>query len=178
MSSRLLPVAVTCIVLLSLTVGVSQEKQRTSKPAVPERADDTQLYMRAKLASSQRVMEGLVTENFSMIGDAAKQMKRISEASHWPTTVDEVYQHYSVSFRDQCDKLVEQADRNDLQAAHYTYLHMSTTCIDCHNYVRGRFRVERKKSGGPVQLIPTQWDGPVKKKPAQPQPDNDKNTDT
>lgn len=124
----------------------------------PKRVDETRLYMRAKLASSQRVMEGLVAENYDLIIDGATQMKDISHASYWPKTVDEVYQHYSVEFRRQCDKLKSQAERRDLQAAHYTYLHLSTTCIDCHNYVRPRFEVKRSKKGGPVQLIPTQWD--------------------
>lgn len=124
----------------------------------PKRVDETRLYMRAKLASSQRVMEGLVAENYDLIIDGAQQMKDISHASYWPKTVDEVYQHYSVEFQRQCDKLKSQAERRDLQAAHYTYLHLSTTCIDCHNYVRPRFEVKRSKKGGPIQLIPTQWD--------------------
>lgn len=150
-----------------------QEQPQSAKPDVRKKSDETALYMQAKLASSQRVLEGLVTENFKMISDGARQLKKISEASHWPTTIDEIYQHHSVAFRMQCDKLVAQADQQELQAAHYTYLHMSTTCIDCHNYVRGRFRVESRQPGGPVQLIPTQWDGPVKKKrPDPPQPDD------
>lgn len=144
-----------------------QSKEKT-KPL------DTRLYMRAKLANSQKVLEGLLTEDFNLVRKGATQMKAIAEAAHWPTTVDEVYQHHSVLFRRQCDKLVEQADRGDLQAAHYTYLHMSTTCIDCHNYVRKRFRVEDKKPGAPVQLIPNRWDENQGKRRLPPQPDEDK----
>jgi len=178
MSSRLSIALGLCFasVLLTTAFVIAQSPenriQEPVKPTVPERADDTQLFMRAKLASSQKLMEGLVTEDFAMIQIGAKQLKRISEAAHWPTTVDEVYQHYSVSFRKQCDKLTEQAERRDLQAAHYTYLHLSTTCIDCHNYVRGRFTVKRTKRGAPVQLIPTQWDRPHGKVRPSPQPDD------
>lgn len=158
----------------ALAIAQSSQSKLSQVSDVPKRVDDTPLYMRAKLASSQKVMEGLVTENFDLIREGATQMKRISEAAHWPKTVDEIYQHYSVAFRRQCDKLNQQADRKDLQAAHYTYLHMSTTCIDCHNYVRGRFKVEQKRPNGPVRLIPTEWDGPVKRKLPPPQPDDDK----
>jgi hypothetical protein len=151
--------------------------QKPIQPVKPNRADDTRLYMRAKLASSQKVMEGLVSENYKLIQDGASQMKEISEAAHWPTTVDQVYQHYSVEFRRQCDKLKEQAALGDLQAAHYTFLHLSTTCIDCHNYVRPRFKVKHSKLGAPVQLIPTHWDS---KTPGiqTPQPDDEKKDKT
>lgn len=146
-----------------------QEKENAPSPL------NKQLYMRSKLFSSQKVLEGLVTEDFAMVQHAASQLKLISEAAHWPRTVDEVYQHHSVAFRNQCDKLVDQAKRHDLGAAHYTYLHMSTTCIDCHNYVRGRFKVERNKPDGPAQLIPTKWNG-MRGNIDQPQPDvQDKN---
>ncbi len=161
----------------SQTILQSPQQDESIEPRKPKSvSDDTQLYMHAKLANSQKVMEGLVTENFALIEKGAKQMKKISEAAHWPNTVDEVYQHYSVSFRKQCDKLAEQAKKQDLQAVHYTYLHMSTTCIDCHSYVRGRFRVEQKKNGGPVMLIPTHWEGSEKQN-ERPQPDSgqDKN---
>ncbi|QEG20561.1 hypothetical protein [Mariniblastus fucicola] len=154
---------------LTNQANANQQEQVQSEP---ERVDDTQLYMDAKLANSQKVLAGLVTEDFVKIRDSARQLKKIAEAAHWPRSVDEVYQHYSVSFRRQCDKLAEHAEREDLQAAHYTYLHMSTTCIDCHGYVRSRFRIEKPAKGGPVKLIPTQWDGPTRRKHG-PQPDDD-----
>lgn len=173
---NLLGVCLPVVFLIAFVIppNTDEPEELTPLPAVvsetvmqeqePERHDETRMYMQAKLANSQTVLKGLVTENFTLIASGAKEMKKISEASHWPTTIDEVYQHYSVAFRRQCDKLAEQAERNDLQAAHYTYLHMSTTCIDCHDYVRRRFTVKRQKKGGPVQLIPTQWDGPTRKK--------------
>lgn len=178
-NSRVLK-TVTSIALFSFLISwwPSVFAQQTQTPQVQQtgdtkKSDDTRLFMRAKLANSQRVMEGLVTEDFGLIRDGARQMKKIAEASHWPKTIDEIYQHHSVAFRRQCDKLVDHADRNDLQAAHYTYLHMSTTCIDCHDYVRAKFRVDRN-GNGPIKLIPTEWDGPTKmKKLKAPEPDDD-----
>lgn len=123
---------------------------------------ETALYMQAKLANCEKVLKGLVTEDFQLVNEGANQMKKISQATHWPKSDDQVYQHYSVEFRRQCDKLVEQALSKDLQAAHYSYLHLSSMCIDCHSYVRGRFKVQYTKQGAPVQLIPTQWDHPKK----------------
>ncbi|MFT5303060.1 MAG: hypothetical protein ACI87E_001190 [Mariniblastus sp.] len=148
------------------------------QPDKPKPVDDTQLFMQAKLSNCQSVLRGLVTEDFKLIATGAQQMKKISEAAHWPSAADDVYLHLGKEFQRQCDKLKSQAEAEDLQAAHYTYLHLSTTCIDCHNYVRGRFRVERKPQG-PVRLIPTEWlpqDLPERlpKRIPKDQPTNDK----
>lgn len=189
--SQIVAASFLTVALFSINSGLWFLNQDDPSPEIPAKAiqipeqqesqtdqrKDARLYMKAKLAESQKVMEGLVTENFHLIRDGAAQMKQISEAAHWPTTIDEVYQHYGYEFRRQCDKLVEQSNQRNLQAAHYTYLHMSTTCIDCHNYVRRRFRVERPVKGGPVQLIPTQWDGPKGKHLKRPEPDDEAEDD-
>ena len=125
------------------------------------KTDDTSVLMRAKLASSERVLEGLVTENFTLIKRGAAEMHQIGLANRWPQSTDQVYGHYSQNFRNLCQKLAEQAESRNLEAAHYTYLHLTTSCIDCHNYVRGKFRIQRNKDKqGPIQLIPTEWDNP------------------
>lgn len=118
-------------------------------------------FMHAKLVGSQNVLEGLVTEDFKRIYRSAENMKRMSEAAEWPRADDKVYGHYGVQFRQQCDKVMKLADERNLEGAHYTYLGMTTTCINCHNYVRGKFRVQRIKDDpkGPVRLIPTEWEG-------------------
>lgn len=117
-------------------------------------------FMRAKLVASQDVLNGLVTENFDLIRRGAADMKRMSQAVQWPIADDKVYQHMGVEFRRQCDKLVQLADAGNLQGAHYTWLHITTTCIDCHNYVRSAFRVEQNQDPqGPIRLIPTDWEG-------------------
>ncbi len=120
----------------------------------------TKDFMRAKLSSSQRVMEGLVTEKSELIRKGAQEMKKMSEHAEWPRSRDKVYEHFSQKFRGQCDKLVSQAQKRDFETAQHSFLSLSNTCFDCHNYVRGSFRVTRDESdpSGPVQLIPTEWD--------------------
>lgn len=160
-------------VLQETTKPVTQQSGQDDRP---KRDDNASLYMQAKLSNAQKVLGGLVSEDFDAIASGASNMKMIAEAAHWPTTIDEVYQHYSVEFRRQCDKLHEQAKKKDLRAAHFTYLHMSTTCIDCHDYVRKRFEVKRTHDG-PVRLIPTDWEGRARKLPT-PVPDEEDDKDT
>ena len=122
--------------------------------------DNTKPFMRAKLSGSKDVMDGLVTENFRLIYQGAENMKAISEAVQWPRSEDKVYDHHGDEFRRQCDKLMQLAEEKNLEGAHFTFLGMTTTCINCHNYVRGKFRVVRDRTSpqGPMRLIPTEWD--------------------
>ena len=122
--------------------------------------DKTRPFMRAKLVGSQSVLDGLVTENFGLIHRGAADMKALSEAVQWPRSEDEVYDHYGDEFRRQCAKLMKLAEQKNLEGAHFTYLSMTTTCINCHNYVRGHFKVEQNRENpqGPVRLIPSDWE--------------------
>ena len=117
------------------------------------------LLMRAKLACSQNVMEGLLSEDFELIAEGARKMKKISEAAEWPRARDAVYEHLSAEFRRQCSKLEHLAKTENHEGLSFTYMQMMTTCIDCHNHVRKSLRVARtpEERGGGVQLIPSHW---------------------
>jgi hypothetical protein len=149
------------IVISTLLTGITmvQSSQQNSSQASQE--DQTRPFMRAKLVGSQSVLDGLVTENFSLIRRGAENMKQMSLALQWPRSEDKVYDHFGDEFRRQCDKLVKLSDEKNLEGAHFTYLSMTSTCINCHNYVRGKFRVEQDADNpqGPVRLIPSDWKG-------------------
>ena len=116
--------------------------------------------MRAKLAGSEQVLDGIVSENFELIQIGARRMKKISENVKWPKSTDAVYQHLGQEFRDQCDRVIERAAAADLQGVHYAYLHLTTNCFNCHNHVRSKFKIQRNADPqGPIQLIPGHWEG-------------------
>lgn len=145
-------VLLTLGAVLSCTPSVADDGQNVTTADDPAR-----LAMRAKLSYSQAVLHGLVTEDFDRIGQNARQMLKMSAAAQWPSSGDKVYRHLSEDFRRQCEKLAALAKARNLEGAHYTYLSLTTSCIHCHNYVRGKFRIDRDStnSSGPVQLIPT-----------------------
>lgn len=128
---------------------------RAADPPTPDQnaIAETRVLMRAKLSSSQKVLEGLLAEDYRLIGQGAKEMVRISEAAEWPRARDEVYEHYAAELRRQCAKLSSLAEKSNHEGASFTYLHITTTCINCHNYVRESLRVANQPGGG-VQLIP------------------------
>jgi len=144
---------VGCLLLVVLVLG-----SLILNAAAPQQPDqgvlqETQVLMRAKLTSSQKVLEGLLAEDFTLIVQGAKEMARISEAAEWPRSRDEVYQHYSTTLRRQCGKLEELARKTNHEGAAFTYMQITTTCINCHDYVRDSLRISDQPNGG-VQLIP------------------------
>jgi hypothetical protein len=150
---------VGCLLVAAFVGGTIMMASADPPPTelVPKRGrlDETEVLMRAKLSSSQKVLEGLLAEDFTLIADGAKEMIRISEASQWPRAKDDIYEHYSTELRRQCVKLADLANKTNHEGAAFTYLKITTTCIDCHDYVRDSLRIAEQPNGG-VQLIPAQ----------------------
>ena len=151
---------VGCVLLVVLVLGsliLNAETPPTPSPDAIAPARDaiseTEVLMRAKLTSSQKVLEGLLAEDFTLIAQGAREMVRISEAAEWPRARDQVYEHYSTELRRQCNKLETLAGKTNHEGASFTYLHITTTCINCHEYVRDALRIADQPNGG-VQLIP------------------------
>ncbi len=141
--------AITAMMLGAADPQPPSASAKTHQPALNE----TEVLMRAKLSSSQKVLEGLLAEDFTLISEGAKEMIRISEAAEWPRARDPVYEHYSTELRRQCHKLEELAQKTNHEGASFTYLHITTTCINCHDYVRDALRIADQPHGG-VRLIP------------------------
>lgn len=67
-------------------------------------------------------------------------------------------EHYSAEFRRQCNKLEDLAKKHNHEGAAFTYMHMTTVCISCHDYVRDSRRIANQpKRRADVRLIPSEW---------------------
>jgi hypothetical protein len=106
-----------------------------SEPAVGESLDLTTL-MQAKLASSQRITEGLVTKDFDLIRKGAVEWRQIAAATKWNSHSDPVFAQHRAELSRLADKLVRAAEEKNLDAAAYTYFGSLRTCIGCHEHCR------------------------------------------
>ena len=136
--------------------GVGVMWAKAGPPVTPINKAPSSL-MRSKLISSQNVFEGLVRKDFDSVARGAREMKRISEAAEWPRARDAVYEHFGTEFRRQCSQLESLAKQHNHEGITYTFLQMTTTCVQCHDYVRDSLRVAERGSHGGVQLIPAEW---------------------
>lgn len=115
---------------------------------------DLGIAMRAKLGSSQRIVEGLTSANFELIRKGAEDLRNICDSRVWRPREDQVYSHYRGDLQRSAMKLMEMAEQQNLDGAAYTYMHTLTTCINCHQYSRDVLRVAVVPRESSVILIP------------------------
>lgn len=120
--------------------------------AVP--AKDASILMQAKLASSQRIVEGLMAGDFSRIHTGASQLAEICEAKNWRRLEDQVVVHYRAELLRSSLKLKELARAENLDGAAYAYMGTLTTCINCHQYSRDVLRIAQHSPPQMVVPIP------------------------
>lgn len=113
------------------------------------------IAMRAKLGSSQKIVEGLTSGNFDMIRKGAVDLSGICESRIWRHRDDQVYSHYRGELQRSAIKIAEMADQQNLDGAAFTYMRALTTCISCHQYSRDVLRIAANpRSQGAVVSIP------------------------
>lgn len=121
-------IAVVSVVGFGLTTVGQDEK-------APTRAQ----FMRKKLELSKNVLEGLTTENYTLIAKNAKALKVMSQAAEWevPTIPDvEHYLPYTAEFQRITTDLIKKAEAKNLDGATLDFVRLTTSCVNCHKYVR------------------------------------------
>jgi len=98
---------------------------------------ELQDFMRVKLRHSQKVLEGLVLEDFDVIAKNAQEMSLLSLAEAWQVLQTPDYVDFSRKFRNAADALAEAAKKKKLDEATVAFNQLTTKCVQCHKYVRG-----------------------------------------
>jgi cytochrome c556 len=101
-----------------------------------EPREDVRDFMRVKLKHSQKVLEGLVMEDFDVVARNAQDMSLLSLAASWQVLQTPQYLDHSRKFRSAADTLTEMARKHNLDAATSAYNKLTVRCIECHKYVR------------------------------------------
>ena len=113
------------------------------------------IAMRAKLAASQKIVEGLTSADFELIRKGAGELSSVCDSQIWRPREDQVYSHYRGELHRAAIKLSDMAEQQNLDGAAYTYMHTLSTCINCHQYSRDVLRVASIPRGsGAVVSIP------------------------
>jgi cytochrome c556 len=99
--------------------------------------DDLRDFMHAKLTHSQKVLEGLTSNDFDLIAKHAEQLTQVSQASNWQVLQTEDYIEQSREFRRASSAVRDAAKKKNLDGAALAYVDMTMKCVNCHKYVRG-----------------------------------------
>lgn len=120
--------------------------------------------MRAKLASTQRIVDGLVSKDFADITKGAEELIKICKAEDWKSHEDEAYRHHRRELTLQAEKMITAAERENLDGAAYSYIHALTTCISCHDHCRDVLKIARDDDANRIVPIPTTDEAVVPKR--------------
>jgi hypothetical protein len=131
---------IACVLCVGVAHVFSQAKPPESDVGGTEAA-----LMRAKLASSQKMVEGLMTQDLTLVRTGALELEKICNATEWLAKEDQVYAHYRAELQRTAKKLAKLAQDDDLDGATYTYMRSITTCMNCHAYCRDVLHVARSE---------------------------------
>src|SRR5580765_3085405 len=99
MKTKLLLLTVILAVAAGLSVAVAQSKRNRAAKE----------FMRDKLELSQRVLEGLATEDYDLIIAKGTRLSAMSKETDWRVFENPDYDQQSVIFRQNVDSLVKAA---------------------------------------------------------------------
>jgi hypothetical protein len=142
------------LLLTFIGLGWSLVRGETKPPAKLQHAPESAL-MRAKVASSHKIMEGLVAKDFLEIRAGAEELKRICRGTEWEAYSDPTYAHYRSELIRQANKLVDGADQSNLDVTMFAYFNTLSTCVNCHNHCRDVLKIADVKRTAKIIPIPT-----------------------
>ena len=118
---------IAALLALAAFAGIAQEGPRNA----------TKDAMRFKLHFAQGVLEGITTENFSLLTTNAQKLKALSQSADWKLRSTPEYQRLTSDFERATASLERSARNRNVDAATVAYFQLTTTCATCHKYLRG-----------------------------------------
>ena len=126
-----------------LILQASAKDDAKSRPAKSNDAETQTTFMRRKLSTVHKVVEGLATEDFDLIEEGANELLAIRESAHWEASTDPFYVFYTRDFEKTAKQLRQAAKDQSVETATFAYVHMTYSCTACHQRVRGVKRVSK-----------------------------------
>ncbi|HEY1186416.1 MAG TPA: hypothetical protein VGE74_02115 [Gemmata sp.] len=133
-------VAATAVVLVG--TGRADDK----KPQPKEKAEPKKpTVMQRKLMHSEKVLEGLATNDFGKISTGADGLLECAKDVTWKINETEKYLMHTNEFLRRVEALKKAAKAKNTDAAALAYVDLTLTCVRCHQHMR-----EERISAAPV----------------------------
>src|SRR5687768_6105342 len=100
-----------------------------------DKPGDVAAFMRLKLSHSQKLLEGIALEDFSIIEKNAQNLSSLSRDEEWQVYTTPEYLRHSEEFRRAVDSVREAASKKNLDGAALGYVGVTLSCVNCHKYV-------------------------------------------
>ena len=110
--------------------------------AGPAQSVQLDQLMRQKLAHTQKILEAVVTSNWSVLETESRELERLTSEPAWTSLKLPEYAKYSTAFVLAVRDLHKAAAQRDLEATPKAYVAVTLKCVDCHRYL-ARARIAR-----------------------------------
>jgi hypothetical protein len=132
------------LMIVALTLGVATlvghgEEPKKDDPKANEKK--VKELMHKKLEASQKVLEGLATNDLDKVAKNAEELARIRKDVDFRVIPTAEYDLWSDEFTRSVENIQKAAKDKNLEKAKLGYLSMTLSCFNCHTYVRDQKRV-------------------------------------
>lgn len=101
-----------------------------------EDKDTLKKLMTKKLENTQKVLEGLATNDFDMVAKHADELIQISKSAEFRVLKTPKYEVNSNDFRRAAETMIQQAKAKNTDGVALAYVDMTLSCVRCHKHVR------------------------------------------
>ena len=92
--------------------------------------------MREKLVHAQKILEAIMTSNYSALEHESAALEQATRSPGWDVLKSPEYKRQSEAFLRAAQALEEAAKAHDLDAAALRYASLTLSCFDCHRYIK------------------------------------------
>jgi hypothetical protein len=104
-------------------------------PGSSQETEKQEVDMRKKLAYSQLILDGLVTEDFDKILEGAKSLNQLGKQK-WIENDSVEYRTQNQVFWFTTGSLMLAAEEKNIDSATLSYTQMMHGCVNCHKVIR------------------------------------------
>ena len=140
------------VVLAGVVAGGLAVQAQPTKVLPPTKTNELTMFMRQKLAYSDKILEGISLENYSEIRTNSHLLLMMSKHSTWLTFGNPDFKTQTRTFQQAVIKLQDAAIAKDMPALLQTYSEVTRNCVECHQIFRRDQHILHPEKMPPVAL--------------------------
>ena len=129
-----------------------------SGPGVPAQTQATGRVMREKLTHSQRILEALMTSDFTLLERESAELQKVTESQAWAVFNSPEYIGHTAAFLRASRDSARPRRRATWTRLIFHYMSLTLSCFQCHRYIKiMRDRETLARSSLPAADRPWSW---------------------